>query len=107
MDKRIAKPSVTKEILEKNGIQLKKSLGQNFLVDQNIIDKIIASADLTSDDHVIEIGPGIGSLTQRLAEEAKKVWAIELDERFIKILEDNLSSYNNINFIQYLCKDNS
>lgn len=100
MKKRIANPSVTKEILDKNGIQLKKSLGQNFLVDQNIIDKIIASADLTSNDHVIEIGPGIGSLTQRLAEEAKEVWAIELDERFIGILEENLNSYDNVNFIQ-------
>ncbi|ADL11609.1 16S rRNA (adenine(1518)-N(6)/adenine(1519)-N(6))-dimethyltransferase RsmA [Acetohalobium arabaticum] len=100
MEKRIANPSTTREILEENGIQLKKSLGQNFLVDRNIIDKIIVSADLTSYDHVIEIGPGIGSLTQRLAEGAKAVWAIELDERFIKILEENLSNYNNVNFIQ-------
>ncbi|MBM7623926.1 16S rRNA (adenine(1518)-N(6)/adenine(1519)-N(6))-dimethyltransferase RsmA [Sporohalobacter salinus] len=100
MKKRIANPSVTRKILKQNGIQLKKSLGQNFLVDQNIIDKIVASANLTSDDHVIEIGPGIGSLTQRLAEEAKEVWAIELDDRFIEILDENLNSYDNINFIQ-------
>lgn len=100
MKKRIANPSTTREILKENGIQLKKSLGQNFLVDRNIIDKIIASADLMSADQVIEIGSGIGSLTQRLAEEAKEVWALELDKRFIGILEENLSKYDNVNFIQ-------
>ncbi|SJZ75511.1 16S rRNA (adenine(1518)-N(6)/adenine(1519)-N(6))-dimethyltransferase RsmA [Selenihalanaerobacter shriftii] len=99
MKKRIASPSVTKEILDKNGIRLKKSLGQNFLVDRNIIDQIISGARLSKDEHVIEIGPGIGSLTQRLAEEAEKVWAIELDDKLISILPETLNDYDNIKYI--------
>ncbi|SDC54916.1 MULTISPECIES: 16S rRNA (adenine(1518)-N(6)/adenine(1519)-N(6))-dimethyltransferase RsmA [unclassified Candidatus Frackibacter] len=99
MKKKIATPSKTKQILRQNEIRLKKSLGQNFLVDYNIIDKIAAGADLNKGDYVIEIGPGIGSLTQKLAEEAEEVWAIELDERLISILKDNLNAYDNINYI--------
>jgi 16S rRNA (adenine1518-N6/adenine1519-N6)-dimethyltransferase len=99
MKKRIATPSMTKKILRENNIRLKKNLGQNFLIDQNIIDQIISAAALEKGDQVIEIGPGIGALTQSLAEEAEKVWAIELDERFISILKESLTEYNNINYI--------
>ena len=69
---RISTPSRTKEIIEKNGFYFKKNFGQNFLIDSNIIDKIVFSAGITSDDVVLEIGPGIGSLTQVLCENAKK-----------------------------------
>lgn len=76
----------TRELLSQHGIQLKKSLGQNFLTDPHVLDKIIQAASLTEKSGVIEIGPGIGALTERLAEAAQKVVAIEIDSRFIPIL---------------------
>jgi len=95
----IANPSNTKEILRKHKLQLKKSLGQNFLIDNNILNKIVETADLTEEDTVIEIGPGIGSLTQKMAETGARVIAVELDDRLIPVLKESLNVYNNIEIV--------
>jgi 16S rRNA (adenine1518-N6/adenine1519-N6)-dimethyltransferase len=92
---RIATPKRTKEIIQKYGIVLKKSLGQNFLIDQNILQKIVTAADLDLTKGALEIGPGIGALTQHLAERAGTVVAVEIDQRLIPILEDTLAPYAN------------
>ncbi|MEK5388828.1 16S rRNA (adenine(1518)-N(6)/adenine(1519)-N(6))-dimethyltransferase RsmA [Margalitia sp. FSL K6-0131] len=99
MHKDIATPLRTKEILHKYGFSFKKSLGQNFLVDTNILRKITEFADLTKETGVIEIGPGIGALTEHLARSSKKVVAFEIDQRLLPILEDTLSPYDNIQII--------
>lgn len=96
----IASPKRTKEILTNYRFVFKKKYGQNFLIDLHVLNKIIRAADITKDDVVIEVGPGIGSLTQMLAEKAKHVIAIEIDKNLIKILEDTLSEYDNITLIQ-------
>ena len=82
--------------LKKYNFTLSKKYGQNFLIDSNILDMIVAAADIKEDDTVLEIGPGLGSLTQRLASKAKKVVAIEIDKLLIPILNETLSEYNNI-----------
>lgn len=92
----IATPSRTKDIIRKHGFTFKKSLGQNFLIDKNILDKIVAAADLGQDKGALEIGPGIGALTERLAQEAGKVAAVEIDNRLIPILEEVLSPYPHV-----------
>jgi|HigsolmetaAR203D_1030402.scaffolds.fasta_scaffold00050_90 16S rRNA (adenine1518-N6/adenine1519-N6)-dimethyltransferase len=84
----IATPSQTQQILRQYGFTFKKSLGQNFLIDQNILKKIVDAAGLTETSGVLEIGPGIGALTQKLAEKAGKVAAIEIDDRLLPILRD-------------------
>lgn len=89
----------TKEIIKKYEFAFKKNFGQNFLVDQHVLDKIINSADVTEEDVIIEIGPGIGTLTSALAKHAKKVIAVEIDNTLIPILEDTLSNYSNIEII--------
>ena len=89
----------TKFIIRKYGINADKSLGQNFLIDDNAIEEIIKSADIGNEDLVIEIGPGLGALTKELLEKAKKVIAIELDKRMIEILKDRFSLYNNLEII--------
>ncbi|RBW67631.1 16S rRNA (adenine(1518)-N(6)/adenine(1519)-N(6))-dimethyltransferase RsmA [Bacillus taeanensis] len=99
MNKEIATPQRTKAVLEKYGFSFKKSLGQNFLIDSNIIRNIVASAGLTGNSGAIEIGPGIGSLTEQLAKTAEKVVAFEIDDRLLPILEDTLSPYQNVNII--------
>ena len=76
-----------------------KKFGQNFLIDPHVLDKIIAAAEITKDDFVLEIGPGIGTLTQYLAEAAREVVAVEIDSSLIPILEDTLSSYDNVSVI--------
>lgn len=86
-------------ILKKYNISANKSLGQNFLIDDNVIDQIVDSADLSKDDLVIEIGPGLGTLTSKLIEKAGKVIAIELDKRMITILDDRFSLYDNFELI--------
>lgn len=86
----IATPRRTKEIIAKYGFSFKKSLGQNFLIDQNILHKIVAAAHLDKTKGALEIGPGIGALTQHLAAEAGKVTAVEIDNRLIPILSDVL-----------------
>lgn len=86
-------------ILKKYNISANKSLGQNFLIDDNVIQNIVESANITKEDLVIEIGPGLGTLTARLLEKAKKVIAIELDNRMIKILNNRFSLYENFELI--------
>lgn len=99
MNKDIATPKRTKEILEKHGFSFKKSLGQNFLIDPNVLENIVSHAELTEQVGVIEIGPGIGALTEHLARKAGKVVAYEIDGRLLPVLEDTLSPYNNIKVI--------
>lgn len=99
MEKDIASISRTKEIVEKYNFQFKKSLGQNFLVDLNILRKIVDAAQLTSDKAALEIGPGIGSLTEQLAKVAGKVLAVEIDRRLLPILADTLSPYPHVEIV--------
>ena len=99
MYKDIATPIRTKEILEKYGFSFKKSLGQNFLIDPNILRNIVSHANLTENSGAIEVGPGIGALTEHLAREAKKVVSFEIDQRLLPVLEDTLSPYNNVKIV--------
>ncbi|CUA81024.1 16S rRNA (adenine(1518)-N(6)/adenine(1519)-N(6))-dimethyltransferase RsmA [Anoxybacillus suryakundensis] len=99
MYKDIATPTRTKEILEKYGFSFKKSLGQNFLIEPNILHRIVDFAELSERTGVIEIGPGIGALTEQLARRAKKVVAFEIDQRLLPILADTLSPYPNVSII--------
>ncbi len=96
---RIASPRKTKETIAKHNFHFSKSLGQNFLIDQNIITKIIDGAEIGPAENVIEIGPGIGSLTQELTDRAKKVVAIEIDKSLIPILKETLQDKTNIEII--------
>lgn len=89
----------TKFILKKYGISANKSLGQNFLINDEVVNKIVESAEITKNDLVIEIGPGLGTLTKELLEKAGKVVAIELDKRMIEILSDRFKLYNNFELI--------
>ncbi|KYG91064.1 16S rRNA (adenine(1518)-N(6)/adenine(1519)-N(6))-dimethyltransferase RsmA [Metasolibacillus sp. FSL H7-0170] len=99
MHKDIATPIRTKEILEKYGFSFKKSLGQNFLIDPNILRNIVSHAKLTENSGAIEVGPGIGALTEHLAREAKKVVSFEIDQRLLPVLEDTLSPYDNVTIV--------
>ncbi|MFJ7828452.1 16S rRNA (adenine1518-N6/adenine1519-N6)-dimethyltransferase [Psychrobacillus sp. OK028] len=99
MQKDIATPIRTQEILKKYGFSFKKSLGQNFLIDPNILRNIVSHADLTKDSAAIEIGPGIGALTEHLARTAGKVVAFEIDQRLLPVLADTLSPYDNVEII--------
>lgn len=99
MTKDIATPMRTKEILEKHGFSFKKSLGQNFLIDTNTLGNIVSHANLSKNVGVIEIGPGIGALTEHLARAAGKVVAYEIDGRLIPVLEDTLAPYDNITVV--------
>lgn len=89
----------TIEILQKYNFSFRKKYGQNFLIDGNILEKIVDAAQITDADCVLEIGPGIGTMTQYLAERAKAVVAVEIDTNLIPILQDTLSSYNNVKII--------
>ena len=99
MHKDIATPLRTKEILAKYGFSFKKSLGQNFLIDPNILRNITEHAGLSKKTAAIEIGPGIGALTEHLARTSGKVVAFEIDQRLIPILDDTLSPYDNVKII--------
>ncbi|MFC4182059.1 16S rRNA (adenine(1518)-N(6)/adenine(1519)-N(6))-dimethyltransferase RsmA [Saccharococcus thermophilus] len=99
MHKDIATPRRTKEILDQYGFSFKKSLGQNFLIDTNILRKIVDAAEISAETGAIEIGPGIGALTEQLARRAKKVVAFEIDQRLLPILADTLSPYENVRII--------
>ena len=99
MHKDIATPIRTKEILTKHGFSFKKSLGQNFLIDPNILRNITEYAGLSEKTAAIEIGPGIGALTEHLARTSGKVVAFEIDQRLIPILDDTLSPYDNVKII--------
>lgn len=92
-------PSNTIEILQKYNFNFQKKFGQNFLIDTNILEKIIDSAEITKNDCVLEIGPGIGTMTQYLAERAGEVVAVEIDKNLIPILSDTLSAYDNVTII--------
>lgn len=95
-------PNILEEtnfILKKYNIRANKSLGQNFLINQNVIDEIVNSAEITDEDLIIEIGPGLGTLTKQLLEKAGKVICIELDERMVGILNDRFSLYENFEII--------
>ncbi|RIO92986.1 16S rRNA (adenine(1518)-N(6)/adenine(1519)-N(6))-dimethyltransferase RsmA [Staphylococcus haemolyticus] len=97
--KDIATPSRTRALLDQFGFNFKKSLGQNFLVDVNIIHKIIDASQIDDHTGVIEVGPGMGSLTEQLAKRAKKVMSFEIDQRLIPVLKETLAPYDNITII--------
>ena len=92
-------PSATKEIINKYSFAFQKKFGQNFLIDSNVLESIIRGAEITKDDFVLEIGPGIGTMTQYLCEAARQVVAVENDKMLIPILEDTLSEYDNVEVI--------
>lgn len=96
---RLYTPSTINDIREKHGFNFTKTLGQNFLVDKNIVDSIVDGASITEDDLVIEIGPGIGVITAEAAERAGRVVAIEIDKNLIPILEETLDEYENVSII--------
>lgn len=99
MRKEIATPSRTKEILKKHGFSFKKSLGQNFLIDANILANIVRAANLTYESGVVEIGPGIGALTEQSAKAAERVLAFEIDRRLLPILEETMAPYPNVRIV--------
>lgn len=95
MHEKVAQPAVTNAILKRHGFHMRKGLGQNFLTDPQILQKIVAAADVSEQDDVIEIGPGIGALTQFLADQAHQVVALEIDDRLLPILAETLADYPN------------
>lgn len=95
----IATPSRTKEILKKHGFTFKKSLGQNFLTEPNILRKIVETAGIDENTDVIEVGPGIGALTEQLARNAAQVLAFEIDDRLLPVLQDTLAPYPNVTVV--------
>lgn len=95
----LATPAATTEIIKKYGFNFQKKFGQNFLIDANILEKIIDAAEITKNDYVIEIGPGIGTMTQYLAEHAREVAAVEIDKNLIPILNETLSEYKNVTIV--------
>lgn len=98
--KHLGNPTNTIEILDKYGFSFQKKFGQNFLIDENVVRKIVREAGVTKDDFVLEIGPGIGTMTQILCEEAREVVAVEIDKKLIPILtQDTLSYYDNVTVI--------
>ncbi|MDF2522028.1 MAG: rsmA1 [Clostridia bacterium] len=97
--KNVITPSNTKELLKQFEFRMSKSLGQNFLVDKSILDRIIEGAELTKEDYVLEIGPGMGSMTQKLCESAAKVVAVEIDKKLIPVLNVTLSEFDNVTVI--------
>lgn len=92
----LGSPKNTIEIIQKYNFNFQKKYGQNFLIDTHVLNKIIAAAQITKDDFIIEIGPGIGTMTEYLLESAREVVAVEIDHNLISILEETLSKYNNI-----------
>ena len=95
----LGSPSATKEIINKYSFAFQKKFGQNILIDSNILESIVSAADITKDDFVLEIGPGIGTMTQYLCEAARQVVAVEIDKMLIPILKDTLSEYDNVEVI--------
>lgn len=95
----LGNPQKTIEIIQKYEFNFQKKFGQNFLIDTHVLDKIIASAEITKDDFVLEIGPGIGTMTQYLCEQAGKVAAVEIDDSLIPILKETLEEYDNVTII--------
>jgi len=99
-DKHLVNPQRTIEVLKKFDVHFQKKFGQNFLIDSHVMDKIIRAAGITKDDAVLEVGPGIGTMTQFLCESAGKVLSVEIDKALIPILEYTLADYDNVNVIQ-------
>lgn len=99
MNKRLSSHKATMEIVKKHEFRFNKSLGQNFLIDDNIIDKIISGSGVKDGDKVIEVGPGIGTLTREIAAIADKVMAVEIDKNLIPILKDTMEDYENFNVV--------
>ena len=95
----LGNPQNTIAVLQKYKFNFQKKYGQNFLIDTRVLEKIISAADITEDDFVLEIGPGIGTMTQYLCEHARAVAAVEIDKNLIPILEDTLSVYENVEII--------
>ncbi|MCL6458847.1 MAG: 16S rRNA (adenine(1518)-N(6)/adenine(1519)-N(6))-dimethyltransferase RsmA [Gorillibacterium sp.] len=95
----IATPGRTKAIVKKHGIVMKKSLGQNFLIDTNILQKIVIAAELGEAKGALEIGPGIGALTEQLAKASGKVTAVEIDQRLVPVLAETLAAYDNVTIV--------
>ena len=96
---KLSNPQKTIETIKKYGFDFKKKFGQNFLIDDHVINKIINGAEVTKDDFVLEIGPGIGTMTQYLCENAREVAAVEIDTKLIPILGETLSAYDNVTVI--------
>ena len=96
---RLSSHRVTKEIVNKHNFKFSKSLGQNFLIDDNVIDKILAGSRLSETDKIIEVGPGIGTLTREMGKTAQNVVAIEIDKSLIPILEETLSDLDNVQVV--------
>ena len=92
----LGNPKYTIEVLQKYGFVFQKRFGQNFLIDTHVLDRIIEASEITKDDFVLEIGPGIGTMTQYLCEAAREVVAVEIDTNLIPILKDTLSAYDNV-----------
>ncbi len=92
-------PQNTIAVLQKYNFNFQKKFGQNFLIDTSVLDRIISAAEITKEDCVLEIGPGIGTMTQYLAESAREVVAVEIDKALIPILQDTLSEYDNVTVI--------
>ena len=92
-------PQNTIEILQKYNFRFQKKFGQNFLIDTHVLERIISEAGITKDDFVLEIGPGIGTMTQYLCENAREVMAVEIDDNLIPILADTLSAYDNVTVV--------
>ncbi len=99
MSPTLGNPQNTIEVLQKYNFNFQKKFGQNFLIDTHVLDKIISAAEITKEDMVLEIGPGIGTMTQYLAEAAGKVIAVEIDKNLIPILQDTLGGYDNVTVI--------
>ncbi len=97
--RKLSDPQVTIETIKKYEFAFQKRFGQNFLIDEHVINKIIAAAEITREDTVLEIGPGIGTMTQYLAERAGRVFAVEIDKNLIPILGETLSEYDNVTII--------
>lgn len=95
----LGNPTRTKEIIEKYGFVFQKKFGQNFLIDNNVVEKIVREAQVTGEDFVLEIGPGIGTMTQVLCENAREVAAVEVDKNLIPILKETLADYDNVTVI--------
>lgn len=93
---KLGNPQETIQILQKHDFQFKKKFGQNFLIDPHVLDKIVDAANVTKDDFVLEIGPGIGTMTQYLCEHARQVLAVEIDSNLIPILQETLAPYDNV-----------
>ena len=95
----LSDPQVTAQVLQKYGFRFQKKFGQNFLIDGHVLDRIVEASGITKEDTVLEIGPGIGTMTQYLAKSAGQVIAVEIDKNLIPILEDTLSEYGNVKVI--------